>query len=421
MPTVYLDHAATAPLRPTARAALLAVLDAGPANPHADQHAAGLAAARRLKADRARIAQAVGCAPAEVILTSGATEANNLAIKGLALAGRQRNRNRVLIGATEHACVRESAAWLEDLGFAVETLPVTVDGVLDLAALNAALDDRVAVVAAMAVNNETGVRHPIDAIATRTARVGAALHCDAAQAPGRVPIPWSRSGPTTLSLSGHKVGGPVGVGALIVRRDPPTALSAQMHGGGQERGVRSGTVPVALAAGFAAALTEAVAETDRRAGDYRLLESRLLATLTRTGVAFGHNGGGAARAPGIISLTLDHPAEAVMDACPDLALSSGAACQGLGDGPSPTLLAMGLTAQAADRTVRISIGPDTTAAAVDHAAATLVRCLAPPTSDPPDRWHMTGMHTSPPAQHSRSDRLDQPPTASLAATDTTGR
>ena len=414
MPPVYLDHAATAPLHPVARAAMMAALDAGPANPHADQHAPGLAAARRLKADRAHLAQAVGCVPAEVILTGGATEANNLAIKGLALAGRDRGRHRVLIGATEHACVRESAAWLTTLGFAVEPLPVTADGVLDLTALAAALDDRAAVVAAMAVNNETGVRHPIEAIAAITRRAGAALHCDAAQAPGRIPIPWSPSGPTTLSLSAHKVGGPVGIGALILRRDPPTALSAQMHGGGQERGLRAGTVPVALAAGFAAALKEAVAETGDRAAHARLLEQRLLAGLGRAGIPFVHNGAGAPRTLGIISLTLDQPAEMVMDACPDLALSSGAACRTVDDGPSRTLLAMGLCAEAADRTVRISLGPDTAAADIDHAVGALVRALGDRTCGTAGHPDMTGMHQAPPAQHRRQDRLEASASAGAA-------
>lgn len=359
---------------------MLSVLDQGALNPHADQHAYGNAAARQLKADRATIAASVGCTAAEVILTSGASEANNLGLKGIALAARVRGRRRILIGATEHSCVRNSADWLAGQGFVVETLPVTREGVLDLGALEAAIGPDVALVATMAVNNETGVCHPLADIAGISARHGVAVHCDAAQAPGRIPLPWTKTHPTSLSLSAHKIGGPVGVGALIVRRDPPVLMEPLIHGGGQERGLRAGTVPVALVAGFAAALQESVLKTGARAQQASLLENRLIRSLGGAGIAFTHNGATADRAAGILSLTLDRPAEDVMDACPNLALATGAACQSNSGRPSHTLLAMGLSATQADRTIRVSFGPETTAADIDHAVTGLVQACSPPKS-----------------------------------------
>ncbi len=330
-PALYLDANATEPLRPAARAAALAAMDLG-GNP-SSVHAAGRAARRLLEEAREALAARFGARPQDVVFTSGGTEANALALRGLA-AGR-----RLLVGATEHPAVRAAAP---DAGL----LPVLADGTLDLAALAAALAaGPPALVALMAANNETGVLHPLEAAAALCRQHGALLHVDAVQAAGRVPVTLLGD---SLAVSGHKLGGPPGAGALLLR--PGLDLAPLIAGGGQERGRRGGTEALPAIAGMAAALAEA---TPAAAARLAVLRDAIEAGAHGAQVA----GAGAPRLPNTSSLVLPGVAAETQVIALDLAgmrVSAGAACSSGKVGRSPVLDAMGL-GEAAGCGIRVSL------------------------------------------------------------------
>ncbi len=253
--SVYLDHAATTPMLPAAVEALTAQLTAT-GNP-SSLHASGRNARRVVEESRERIAQALNCRPGEVVFTSGGTESDNLALKGIYWA---RNRPRVLSTAIEHHAVLDAVQWLGDHeGGQPELLPVDGTGRLDLDALRAVIahdPDQVAVISVMWANNEVGTIQPIEDVVAIAAEHGIPVHSDAVQAVGSVPVDFAASGVDALSLTGHKLGGPYGVGALVVRRE--LEVTPLVHGGGQERDIRSGTIDTPAIAGFAAAVEAAV-------------------------------------------------------------------------------------------------------------------------------------------------------------------
>jgi len=316
---LYLDANATEPLRPAARAAVLAAMELG-GNP-SSVHAAGRAARRLLEEAREAVAARFGSRPQDVVFTSGGTEANALALRGLA-AGR-----RLLVGATEHPAVLAAAP-------GAGVLPVLADGRLDLAALEAALaQGGPALVALMAANNETGVLHPLAAAAELCRRHGALLHVDAVQAAGRVAVPavWD-----SLALSGHKLGGPPGAGALLLRAG--VEVAPLIAGGGQERGRRGGTEPLPAIAGMAAALAEATTEAASR-----LVALRDVIEAGAAGAVVA--GAAAARLPNTTCLVLPGVAAETQVIALDIAgfrVSAGAACSSGKVARSPVLQAMGL-------------------------------------------------------------------------------
>lgn len=333
---LYLDANATEPLRPEARAAVLAALDL-PGNP-ASVHASGRAARRVLEAAREAVAAAFGAAPGDVVLTAGGTEANAIAIRGLA-AGR-----RVLVGATEHPAVLAAAP-------GAATLPVRPDGTLDLDALEAALAaGPPALVCLMAANNETGVLHPLAEAAAICRAQGALLHVDAVQAAGRVPVSLAGIGADSMAVSGHKLGGPKGAGALLLR--PGLALPALIAGGGQEKGRRGGTEPLPAIAGLGAAAAAARPEAAARLA---ALRDAIEAACVAEGAQVA--GQGAPRLPNTTSLILPGvPAETQVIAL-DLAgirVSAGAACSSGKVARSHVLAAMGLDARAG-HAIRVSL------------------------------------------------------------------
>lgn len=349
----YLDHAASAPLRPVA-ARVWAEVSGLVGNP-SSTHASGRRARARLEDAREELASAVGAHPTEVMFTSGGTEADNLAVLGLAgHAGA--DRPRVAASAVEHPAVGEAVTSLG--GRRAWWLGVDGDGLVTPSAL-AGLDASVGVVSVQAVNNETGTIQPLDAVVAAGRRVGAAVHSDAVQALGHVAFDFGASGLDAASLSGHKIGAPVGVGALLVRRG--VRVAPLSHGGGQEARVRSGTVPVALAAGFAAAASEAVAELGSevsRLGDVR---ARLVAGLERLdGVRVN---GGARVSPAICHVSVDgcraDDLLLLLDAA-GLDCATGSACTAGVHRPSEVLLAMGRSEAEASGGLRFSFGPATT-------------------------------------------------------------
>jgi cysteine desulfurase len=376
----YLDYAASAPLRAEALAAMQPLLQRPAANP-SSQHGPGRAARAAVETAREQVAALVGAAPGEVVFTSGGTEADNLAVKGAVLA-RPAGARRLVCSAVEHHAVLDAAAWAEaDAGAEVALAPVDRAGRVDPEGLAGLLaPGRTALVAVMAANNEVGTGQPVAAAAELAHAAGAPLLCDAVQAAGLPGVDVGRDAIDLLALAAHKLGGPTGVGALVVRGG--TTLRPLLHGGGQERGLRSGTLPAAAIAGFGAAAAAALAE--RQAPGYAAgltgLRDRLLAGLRAQEPALAVNGdpGGGTSLPGLLSVRF--PGRRAEDLLllldrQGLACSAGSACASGAVTPSHVLVAMGRDATEARETVRFSLGHASTAADVDAAVAAVGAAL----------------------------------------------
>jgi len=376
----YLDHAATTPMRAEAVAAVTAELTRT-GNP-SSVHGSGRAARRVVEDARELVAQRLGAEPAEVVFTGGGTEADNLAVKGAYWARRDADRRDVLVSAVEHHAVGDAALWLaQTQGAHVTVLDVDVTGRLDLAAYRAALGPRTAVVSVMWANNEVGTVQPVAEVAREARAVGAVVHSDAVQAVGHVPVHFGASGLDLLTLTAHKLGGPVGIGALLARRS--TALTSVQHGGGQERDVRSGTLDVVGAAGFAAAVDVAVATLEAEAAREAALRDELFDRI-RAAVpdAVRHGASGldpAAGLPGVLSVGLPGaPGDAVvmlLDAA-GVDASTGSACSAGVTAPSHVLTALGVGEDEARSVVRFSLGHTTTRADLERVSAVLPDVVA---------------------------------------------
>ncbi|HLU92004.1 MAG TPA: cysteine desulfurase family protein, partial [Pedomonas sp.] len=284
---VYFDFQATTPLEPKALAAMMPYLTEKFGNPHSASHRFGWEGKAGVDVARKHIAALLNAAPEEITFLSGATEANNLALKG-ALEAAAPGRNRLLIAETEHACIRETAAYLASRGYKVSLLPVDGEGLLRLDALEAALDDRVALVSVMLVNNEIGVIQPLAEIAKLAHAHGALVHSDLAQAAGKIPVDVQALGLDLASLSSHKLYGPKGIGAIYVRRG--VKIAPQIHGGGQEEGLRSGTLAPFLCVGFGEAAKIASAQLEADQAHMKALWQQTVEAFTRSGIAFQING-----------------------------------------------------------------------------------------------------------------------------------
>ena len=365
---VYLDNQATTPLDPRVLDIMLPWFTERFGNPHSAEHRMGQEAEAAVEAARAEIATLIGADVREIVITSGATESNNIAIKGAArhALAMGSDRRRVITVATEHKCVLESVADLAREGFEPIVLPVEPDGRLDPATLAEALRTPALLVSVMAVNNETGVIQDIAALSALARDAGALFHTDAAQAAGKIPL--DVDGIDLLSLSGHKLYGPKGVGALYVRRRPRVRLAPLFSGGGQERGLRSGTLPTPLIVGLGEACRLARLEMADDTARIAALRQRLLDQLAPDVVV---NGSWEHRIVGNLNLTFPAPALAMMQATPDLCVSTGSACSSAAIEPSYVLRALGLTPDQAARTLRIGLGRFTSPADVDFAAEAL--------------------------------------------------
>jgi cysteine desulfurase len=371
---VYLDNQATTQCDPRVVQAMLPWFTEHFGNPHSAEHVLGREAAAAVEVARGEVAALIGADAREVIFTSGATEANNLAIKGTAWQALASGdpRRRIITVATEHKCVLESVADLATEGFDPVFLPVRPDGLLDPDMLRAALAVPTLLVSIMAVNNETGVAQDLSALSAIAKAAGALVHSDAAQAAGKIQLDVAALGLDLLSLSGHKVYGPKGIGALYVRRRPRVRLAPLFSGGGQERGLRSGTLATPLVVGLGAACRLARGEITEDAERIGGLRERLFAALAASVPGIRLNGSASARIPGNLNLTFPRrDAAALMAACPDLCVSTGSACSSAAIEPSYVLRALGLSPAEAARTLRLAIGRFTSAADVDFAAAAL--------------------------------------------------
>jgi cysteine desulfurase len=371
---VYLDNQATTRCDPRVVQAMLPYFSEEYGNPHSAEHVMGRKAEAAVDDARARVAALIGAEVREVVFTSGATEANNIAIKGAArfAASMGEPRRRVVTVATEHKCVLESVADLAAEGFEPVFLPVGPDGLLDPETLRDALTTPTLLVSVMAVNNETGVIQDIFRLAAIAKEAGALFHSDLAQAVGKIPLDLTGWKVDLASISGHKLYGPKGVGALFVRRRPRVRLAPLFSGGGQERGLRSGTLPTPLIVGLGEACRlagEEMAAEAERIGDLRI---GLLERLRRDIPGIRVNGSFQMRISGNLNLTFPAATAAdLMEAVPDLCVSTGSACSSAAIEPSYVLRALGLSDQEAARTLRIGIGRFTSAADIDFAAAAL--------------------------------------------------
>ena len=376
---IYLDNQATTPCDPRVVTAMLPYFSEAFGNPHSAEHALGREAEAAVERARAEVAALIGASPREIIFTSGATESNNLAIKGAArFAARMGSpKRRVITVATEHKCVLEATRDLAEEGFEPVFLPVAPDGRLDPAALGAALATPTLLVSVMAANNETGVLHDIATLATLARDCGALFHTDAAQAAGKIPLDVAAQGIDLLSISGHKLYGPKGIGALYVRHRPRVRLAPLISGGGQERGLRSGTLPAPLIVGFGEACRIARAEMAAETARLAALRDRLLARLRAAIPGIALNGSRDHRLAGNLNLAFPGArAETLLAALPDLCLSTGSACSSAAIEPSYVLRAMGIAPEIAAASLRIGIGRFTSAAEIDTAAEMLIAAHA---------------------------------------------
>ncbi len=367
---IYLDHHATTPVDPRVLEAMLPYLREEFGNAASRTHVFGWRAEAAVEQAREEIAAAIGARePREIVFTSGATESDNLALKGLLWAQRGPARSLV-ISAVEHPAVADSAEALSAEGFVVRTLPVDERGLVDPAALDALRREETALVSVIWAQSEIGVLQPVSELARRCRERGIPFHSDAAQAVGKVPVDVEREGIDLLSFSAHKVYGPKGVGALYVRRARPRLrLEPLLHGGGHEWGLRSGSLPVALIVGFAAALRIARAGLEAEAERLRALRDRLLARLQARLPGVRQNGDPVRRLPGNLNLSIEGvPGDALVARCVELALSTGSACASARPEPSPVLRALGLPAERVREGFRVGLGRGNTEAEVDLAA-----------------------------------------------------
>ncbi len=374
-PPIYLDHHATTPCDPRVLQVMWPWFAERVGNASSTSHSFGTEAREAVERARAQIAECIGCQAEEIIFTSGATESNNLAIKGL-LAGPQERRH-LIISAAEHRAVLDPARRLQRRGSRLTILPVDKFGRVDPDDVEQAIGPETALVSLMAANNEVGTLNPLAAVAEQCLRKNVLLHCDAAQAIGHIPVDVATLPVDLMSFTAHKLYGPPGIGALYVRRrQPPIRLRSQIDGGGHERRLRSGTLPVPLIVGFGEACriaVEGMAEESRR---LRQLHIRLHERITAELGDITLNGHPTERLPGNVHLSFGGvDGAALLAGLNGLAVSSGSACTSADPEPSHVLRAMGISEPASLASLRFGIGRFTTAEQIDCAAEIVVNAV----------------------------------------------
>jgi cysteine desulfurase len=369
---LYFDYQSTTPLDPRVLEKMLPFWTEKFGNPHSRSHAYGWEAEEGVEEARRHVAALIGADPREIIFTSGATESNNMAIKGAAYFWKEHKRH-VVTCQTEHKCVLDSCRHLEEEGFRVTYLPVSSQGHIDLKALEQALTDDTVLVSLMAVNNEIGIIHPLAEIGQLCRQRGVYFHTDAAQAAGKIGLDVETMKIDLLSLSAHKIYGPKGVGALYVRRKPRVRLVPLINGGGQERGLRSGTLAPALCAGFGEACRLAMAEETTEGERIQALNRRFYTALTQGLPEIFLNGDPEKRVPHNLNLSFAYvEGEGMMMGIKDIAVSSGSACTSSSLESSYVLQALGVPEELAHTSLRISLGRFTTQEEVDQAANQII-------------------------------------------------
>jgi cysteine desulfurase len=372
---IYLDNHATTPLDPRVLEVMLPYLTSRFGNAASSSHSFGWEAAAAVEKARRQIAAAIGASPEEIIFTSGATESDNLAIKGVAEACREKG-NHIITVVTEHKAVLDTCKHLEKIGLRVTYLPVKSDGLIDPDQLKQAFTNQTILVSIMAANNETGVLQPIEEIGRLCRERGVLFHSDAVQALGKVPLDVNRANLDLASLTAHKLYGPKGCGALYVRRDAASRLVPMIDGGGHEGGLRSGTLNVPGIVGFGQtceiAQKELPEESCRVAGLRNRLRDRLLAELDEVTI----NGSMEDRLPGNLNMSfLQVEGETLLTGLNGVALSSGSACSSGKTHASYVLKALGLSDEAAGSAIRFGVGRFNTEAEIDYVAGRVIELV----------------------------------------------
>src|SRR3984957_6708244 len=376
MKTVYLDNHATTPVDPRVLEEMLPYFTEKFGNAASKGHAFGWAAEEAVETARDQVARLIGATAKEIVFTSGATESDNLAIKGIAEMYRE-NGNHIVTAVTEHKAVLDSCHRLEQGGFRVTYLPVQKDGRIDLDELRRLLSERTILVSIMAANNEIGVLQPVEEIGKICRERGVLFHTDGVQAIGKVAVDVNRQCIDLMSITGHKLYGPKGAGALYVRsKNPQVRVAAMMDGGGHEQGMRSGTLNVAgiVGLGKACALCaeEMQTESVKHAALRERLRERIMGRLDQVTV----NGAVEYRLPGNLNLSFAHvDGESLMMAIPDIAVSSGAACTSEKREASHVLRALGVDEELAQSTIRFGIGRFNTEQEIDYVGDRIVETV----------------------------------------------
>jgi cysteine desulfurase len=372
---IYLDYQATTPCDKRVLEKMLPYFTEHFGNVHSRSHAYGWQAEEAVEEARENIADLIGADAKEIIFTSGATESNNLALKGVAHFYKE-SKNHIITCITEHKCVLDACRHLEEEGFEITYLAVKSNGLIDLDDLKKAIKSNTLMVSIMAVNNEIGVIQPLSEIGAICKASGVFFHTDAAQAIGKIPLDVNALNIDLLSISGHKIYGPKGIGALYVRRKPRVRIKALINGGGQERGMRSGTLPTPLCVGLGEACKIAKHEMDKDYSHVKRLADKMMQKFEANLEQIFVNGDLQMRYPGNLNISFGYvEGEGLMMAIKELAVSSGSACTSASLEPSYVLRALGVSEDMAHTSLRIGIGRFTTEAEVDTAAELIVKAV----------------------------------------------
>lgn len=385
----YLDYQSTTPMDPRVLDKMMPFFVGKYGNPHSRSHTYGWEAEDAVEFARNQVAGLIGALSKEIVFTSGATESNNAAIKGVASFYRKAGKNHIITSQIEHKCVLASCRSLEQSGMNVTYLSVGADGLIDVAELEDSIRPDTGLVSIMHVNNEIGVVQPITEIAHICREKGVLFHTDAAQGVGKIPLDVNELGIDLLSISGHKIYGPKGVGALYVRSKPRVRLHPVIEGGGQERGMRSGTLPTALVVGLGEACNVASQEMENDKRHIEKLSDRLFKTLTERLPGVTLNGSAIQRYFGNLNLSFAYvEGESLLMSLKNVAVSSGSACTSASLEPSYVLRAIGVNEELAHTSIRFGVGRFTTEAEVDECAEAVVmhverlREMSPLAEDP---------------------------------------
>jgi cysteine desulfurase len=380
---LYLDYQATTPMDPRVLEKMLPFFSERFGNPHSRTHQIGWDAESAVENARAQVASLIGATHKEIIFTSGATESNNLALNGVGRFYKDK-RNHIITCVTEHKCVLDTCRHLEQDDFEITYLPVQQNGLVDLEKLDEAITDNTLMVSIMTVNNEIGVIQPIKEIGALCRKKGAFFHTDAAQAVGKIPLDISKMNIDLMSISGHKPYGPMGIGALYVRRRPRVRIVAMINGGGQERGMRSGTLPTPLCVGLGEACELSEREMGVETERLKMLRERFYTKINKRLDEVFLNGDLEQRIPGNLNISFAYvEGEGLMMGVNDLAVSSGSACTSASLEPSYVLRALGVEEELAHTSLRIGFGRFTTQEEVDYAVekisdeVTRLRAMSP--------------------------------------------
>lgn len=372
---IYMDYQATTPMDPRVFEAMTPYFLEKFGNPHSRGHKFGWEAEAACELGREQVASLINADPKEIVFTSGATESNNLALKGLAKFYGDK-KNHIITVSTEHKCVLDTCRHLEREGFNVTYLSVQKNGLIELDELEKAITDKTLLVSVMAVNNEIGVIQPIKEIGAICRKNNVFFHTDAAQAFGKIPLDVAEMNIDLMSISGHKIYGPKGIGALYVRRKPRVRLVPMINGGGQERGFRSGTLPTPLVVGLGEAARIAKAEMEKDYKHVKELGDKLYNGITANMKDIFLNGDEEKRYPGNLNLSFAYvEGESMIMAVKDLAVSSGSACTSSSLEPSYVLRSIGVGEELAHTSIRFGIGRFTTEAEIDYAVKVVTNAV----------------------------------------------